>query len=122
LPDHEQYRCCPYFCTQDSENLGGVTVDGHKSDARCYFYPLISDFLMCRVLPSGAPSNLPVARPDADQAICLPIYPALARADQERIIGLVGEARGIAASRPRSGRGRDKPLDQGLQFPTFPEV
>jgi dTDP-4-amino-4,6-dideoxygalactose transaminase len=61
----------------------------HGVYARRYFYPLITDFPMYRGLPSAAPTNLPVARRAADQVICLPIYPALGAADQERIIDLV---------------------------------
>ncbi|MES2106684.1 MAG: dTDP-4-amino-4,6-dideoxy-D-glucose aminotransferase VioA [Pseudomonadota bacterium] len=57
--------------------------------ARRYFYPLISDFPMYRGLPSAARSGLPVARQTADQVICLPIYPTLDSADQERIISVI---------------------------------
>lgn len=54
--------------------------------ARRYFYPLISDFPMYRGLPSAARANLPVAVEAAEQVLCLPIYPALAPAEQERVI------------------------------------
>lgn len=57
--------------------------------ARRYFYPLISDFPMYRGLPSSAPSNLPVAQKAAKEVICLPIYPALDRAQQQSIITLI---------------------------------
>jgi dTDP-4-amino-4,6-dideoxygalactose transaminase len=57
--------------------------------ARRYFYPLISDFPMYRGLPSAAQSNLPVAKKAANQVICLPIYPTLEMADQEKIISLI---------------------------------
>ncbi len=57
--------------------------------ARRYFYPLISDFPMYRGLPSAARSGLPVAREAADQVICLPIYPTLELADQEKIISVI---------------------------------
>jgi dTDP-4-amino-4,6-dideoxygalactose transaminase len=60
--------------------------------ARRYFYPLISDFPMYRGLPSSDPVKLPVARAASDQVLCLPIYPALADADVDRIAGLVRDA------------------------------
>ena len=61
----------------------------HGIYARRYFYPLISDFPMYRGLPSASPANLPAARLAADQVLCLPIYPALDAAAQQRIIDLV---------------------------------
>jgi dTDP-4-amino-4,6-dideoxygalactose transaminase len=57
--------------------------------ARRYFYPLISDFPMYRGLPSAHPSNLPVASKAASQVLCLPIYPALGRAEQQRVINVL---------------------------------
>ena len=64
----------------------------HDVVARRYFYPLISDFPMYRGLPSSDSSKLPVARAASDQVLCLPIYPALADADVDRIAGLVRDA------------------------------
>jgi len=60
--------------------------------ARRYFYPLISDFPMYRGLPSSDSAKLPAARAASDQVLCLPIYPALADADVERIAALVRES------------------------------
>ncbi|HEY1130265.1 MAG TPA: DegT/DnrJ/EryC1/StrS family aminotransferase [Roseateles sp.] len=57
--------------------------------ARRYFYPLISEFSMYRGLPSARPDLLPVAHEAARQVLCLPIYPALTQADQDRVIGLI---------------------------------
>jgi dTDP-4-amino-4,6-dideoxygalactose transaminase len=57
--------------------------------ARRYFFPLISEFPMYRGLPSAGPHNLPVATAISRQVLCLPIFPALADADQERIIETV---------------------------------
>lgn len=54
--------------------------------ARRYFYPLITTFPMYRGIPSAASSNLPVATRKADQILCLPLYPELSSADQDRII------------------------------------
>ena len=60
--------------------------------ARRYFYPLISEFPMYRGLPSAAASNLPVATKVAAQVLCLPIYPGLSMADQERVIDVIVSA------------------------------
>ncbi|MCX7644510.1 MAG: DegT/DnrJ/EryC1/StrS family aminotransferase [Rhodobacteraceae bacterium] len=57
--------------------------------ARRYFYPLIADLPMYRTLPSAAPGRLAVARRAADQVLCLPLYPDLAPADQQRVIEAV---------------------------------
>lgn len=59
--------------------------------ARRYFYPLISDFPMYRGMPSAQRDNLPVARMIADKVLCLPIYPALERRDQQRIVDVIRE-------------------------------
>lgn len=59
--------------------------------ARRYFYPLISDFPMYRVLPSAAAENLPNATRAANQVICLPIYPDLQAEQMDRIITLIRE-------------------------------
>jgi dTDP-4-amino-4,6-dideoxygalactose transaminase len=64
----------------------------HNIYARRYFYPLISDFPMYRDLPSAQRSNLPVAASAADKVLCLPIYPALQRQEQQRIISIVRNA------------------------------
>jgi len=67
--------------------------------ARRYFYPLISDFPMYRGLPSADAARLPVARAAAEQVLCLPIYPALANEDVERIAAIV-TAGAVASSSP----------------------
>jgi len=64
-------------------------LKGHGIFARRYFYPLISNFPMYRGMHSSRPENLPVATMAAQQVLCLPIYPNLAPAELERIIGLV---------------------------------
>lgn len=56
---------------------------------RRYFYPLISDFPMYKGLPSAGEANLPVATRAARQVICLPIYPDLSNADQDRVIDII---------------------------------
>jgi dTDP-4-amino-4,6-dideoxygalactose transaminase len=82
----------------------GLSRDGlyqllreHDVMARRYFYPLISDFPMYRGLPSANPAHLPVARAAADQVLCLPIYPALADADVDRIADVVRSGASQAA-------------------------
>jgi dTDP-4-amino-4,6-dideoxygalactose transaminase len=59
---------------------------------RRYFYPLISDFPMYRGLPSAREDNLPEACRVAQQVLCLPIYPALGEAEQNKVIGAIIEA------------------------------
>lgn len=65
----------------------------HGVLTRRYFHPLISDFPMYRGLPSADPARLPVARDASRRVLCLPIHPALADADVDRIATLVAEAR-----------------------------
>ena len=60
--------------------------------SRRYFYPLLSDLPMYREAPSAARENLPVATEAAEQILCLPIYPDLAEADQDRIVAAIRAA------------------------------
>ncbi len=78
--------------------------------ARRYFYPLISDFPMYRGLPSADAAKMPVARAASDRVLCLPIYPALADADVERISGIV---RACAVAPVRGA----EPAPQPAEFP-----
>ncbi|WP_312209207.1 DegT/DnrJ/EryC1/StrS family aminotransferase [Pseudescherichia sp.] len=57
--------------------------------SRRYFYPLISSFAMYRHLPSAAIDNLPFANDIAEKILCLPIYPDLSEAEQQRVIDIV---------------------------------
>lgn len=66
------------------EHLRGCGIHGRR-----YFYPLISDFPMYRGLQSANRANLPVAADIAEQVICLPIYPDLVEANQNRICELI---------------------------------
>jgi dTDP-4-amino-4,6-dideoxygalactose transaminase len=61
--------------------------------SRRYFYPLISDFPMYRALPSAQRDNLPIASHATKQVLCLPIYPALSRADQQHILDMISGMR-----------------------------
>lgn len=74
----------PYPMTRDGLY---ARLREHDIVARRYFYPLITDFPMYKGLPSA--QNLPVARHVADRVLCLPIYPGLSIADQDRIISIV---------------------------------
>jgi dTDP-4-amino-4,6-dideoxygalactose transaminase len=66
--------------------------------ARRYFYPLVSDFPMYREQPSAAASNLPVASDVAGRVLCLPIYPDLTPAEQDRVIDIVTTTAGLGQS------------------------
>jgi dTDP-4-amino-4,6-dideoxygalactose transaminase len=57
--------------------------------ARRYFYPLISEFLPYKGLPSSAAKNLPNAVKMAKEVICLPMYADLAVEDVEKICGVI---------------------------------
>ena len=59
--------------------------------SRRYFYPLLASLPMYRDLPSAAPDRLPLAMRAAAQVLCLPIYPALSEADQDRVIAEVSK-------------------------------
>ena len=61
----------------------------HQIAARRYFYPLISEFPTYRGLSSAGAHNLPVGTAISRQVLCLPIYPALEAADQQRIIDII---------------------------------
>lgn len=63
---------------------------GDEIYARRYFYPLISDFPMYRGLPSAHRNHLPMATEAASKVLCLPIYPMLESAEQQRVIDLIG--------------------------------
>lgn len=56
---------------------------------RRYFYPLITDFPMYRAFDSAESARLPVARRIASEVLCLPIYPALALEDVDRIADVI---------------------------------
>ena len=64
----------------------------HGIFARRYFYPLITDFPMYRGMLSAHRENLPVATAAAQKVLCLPIYPALVKDTQQRIIDVVVRA------------------------------
>ncbi len=57
--------------------------------SRRYFYPLISNFPMYRAIPSAAKSLLPQANIVSDEVLCLPIYPDLEFATQNKIVEML---------------------------------
>lgn len=64
----------------------------HNIFSRRYFYPLLSTLPMYRDQPSAAPKNLPVATAAAEEILCLPIYPDLSEADQQKIVSVIAAA------------------------------
>lgn len=61
----------------------------HGVFVRRYFWPLISEHPMYRSLPSAAADRLPVATAVARSILCLPLFPDLDEADQQRIARLM---------------------------------
>ena len=57
--------------------------------ARKYFYPSVADLLPHAAAPSAGPGKLAVARRAADSVLCLPVFPGLDPAVQNRIIEIV---------------------------------
>jgi dTDP-4-amino-4,6-dideoxygalactose transaminase len=56
---------------------------------RRYFYPLLSTLPTYRGLASADPANVPNATRAAAEVLCLPIYPELEPADQDRVIAAI---------------------------------
>lgn len=67
----------------------------HQIFARRYFYPLISDLPMYRQELYANHGRLPVARDASLRVLCLPIYPALDPSDQDAIVHLIRDAKGL---------------------------
>ena len=57
--------------------------------ARRYFYPLISEFLPYKSLPSSGAKNLPNATRLSREVICLPIYAELSESDFEKVVKIL---------------------------------
>ena len=56
---------------------------------RRYFYPLISDFMPYKDLPSATKDNLPHATKMANEVICLPMHHALTAEDVQHVINCI---------------------------------
>lgn len=99
VPDNVDWNhaYCPIFVQPEhpiSRDAVYQRLKAANIHARRYFYPLTSSFPMYRGLPSAAPRRLPNATRLAGQVLCLPLYPALDPADQDRIVDLVRETAG----------------------------
>lgn len=96
-PEGHNFSYCPilveppYPLSRDAlyERLKGLGIY-----TRRYFYPLLSTLPMYRGRPSAAPENLPVATWAAAHVLCLPIFPALEAAQQDRVIAAIRAAAG----------------------------
>jgi dTDP-4-amino-4,6-dideoxygalactose transaminase len=64
-------------------------LKGNDILARRYFYPLISEFLPYKNLPSSNPENLPNATRLSREVICLPMYADLKVEDVERVVDII---------------------------------
>src|SRR5690606_18899518 len=83
---------CPLFVRPEhsiSRDDLYMRLKEQKIHARRYFYPLVSSFPMYRGLSSAEAHNLPIATSLAEQVICLPMYPTLTEADQDRMIEII---------------------------------
>jgi dTDP-4-amino-4,6-dideoxygalactose transaminase len=98
LPDNSDpnFSYFPVLVTKDYRMTRDQLYETLKAQgiySRRYFHPLLASLPMYRDLPSANPANLPVATRAAEQILCLPIYPDLSPADQDRVIDLVRETR-----------------------------
>lgn len=86
------YSYFPVLVTDEYPMSRDALYDHLKANqilSRRYFYPLLSNLPMYRILESANPDKLPVAQRAARQILCLPIYHDLPEADQDRIIDLI---------------------------------
>lgn len=87
---------CPIFV--DAQRFGMHRDElyeryrAHDILVRRYFYPLISEFPMYRGLSSADLSKLDNAHRISRQVLCLPIYPDLNRATQDRVIDILRQS------------------------------
>jgi dTDP-4-amino-4,6-dideoxygalactose transaminase len=88
--------CYSYFPILVDEEIYGMSRDGlyeklkeNKVYGRRYFYPLISNFLPYRELPSATSENLPIANKLSMQILCLPIYVELSEEDINMICSII---------------------------------
>jgi len=86
------YAYFPVFITDEygmTRNELYEKLKTHGIFGRRYFYPLISNAVPYRDLPSADMKNLPTAVKIAEQVICLPIYPGLRKSVLDKIICLI---------------------------------
>ena len=93
--ESENYSYFPIFIEADFPLSRDELYLAFKAEGiftRRYFYPLISDFPIYRTLSRDYHEKLKCAQEAADKVLCLPIYSALKKADQHRIINLIKDA------------------------------
>jgi dTDP-4-amino-4,6-dideoxygalactose transaminase len=61
----------------------------HHIFSRRYFWPLISNLAMYKMLPSASSERLPEANRMSEQVLCLPIHHLLTEDDQSRITEII---------------------------------
>ena len=93
-PDvHYNYSYFPIFVDADRYGMTRDELYFKMKEngvfGRRYFYPLISDFLPYKNLPSATPENLPNAYKLSDSVICLPMHHALSEESIERVLYFV---------------------------------
>ncbi|MFN3581381.1 MAG: DegT/DnrJ/EryC1/StrS family aminotransferase [Pseudomonas sp.] len=80
-----------FFKTENSGSSRDYVYEGLRKEgvlARRYFYPLISEFPMYKDCTAV---NLSIATEKSAAVLCLPIYPSLDMAEQDRIIDITNE-------------------------------
>ena len=90
--ESENYSYFPIFIEADFPLTRDELYLAFKSEGiftRRYFYPLISDFPVYKTLSSVDRGSLMCAQEAANKVLCLPIYSALKKADQHRIVDLI---------------------------------
>ncbi|HEY4074793.1 MAG TPA: DegT/DnrJ/EryC1/StrS family aminotransferase [Herbaspirillum sp.] len=86
------YSYFPIFINQDYPISRDALYSEFKEigiNVRRYFYPLISEFSMYKMLHSASRDNLQVALEAADQVLCLPIFPDLDQETISKVIDLI---------------------------------
>jgi dTDP-4-amino-4,6-dideoxygalactose transaminase len=87
------YAYFPVFIEEDEYGMSRDALYGKLKDngifGRRYFYPLVSDFLPYRGLPSARAENLRAAKQLASRVLCLPMYDTLDMGTVQRIAELV---------------------------------
>lgn len=99
VPSHAYF---PVLVGEDFPLTRDALIDRLAADgiqARRYFHPLLSNLAPYRRLGSAAPENLPVANRAAERVICLPIYPELSEADQQRVLDVIRAASAVRGAR-----------------------
>ncbi|MBA3721525.1 MAG: DegT/DnrJ/EryC1/StrS family aminotransferase [Parachlamydiaceae bacterium] len=85
-----------YFVIRIDQELFGYSRDQLHNElkeynviTRKYFYPLCSDYICYKMLPSSSPENLPVANKVVNEVLSLPLYGQLELDDVRTICGII---------------------------------